>query len=128
VTFAEANQKAQRAAASCLNCGSSPSINPSSTPQESDYATWLVGISMLAIALIMSSVLGHVQEWSYRKYGKDWKEGMFYTHLLGIPYFAFFYSDIQSHATLCSNSQTIEFASFEVPSMWLYMGFNLITQ
>lgn len=41
-----------------------------------DYA---MGVLMLTIALIISSLLGLLQEDTYQKYGSEWREGLFYS-------------------------------------------------
>lgn len=42
---------------------------------ERDY---LAGIAILAAALFLSALLGLYQEHTYRMYGKQWKEALFY--------------------------------------------------
>lgn len=46
-----------------------------------DYA---MGVLMLTIALIISSLLGLLQEDTYQKYGSEWREGLFYS-VSGFP-------------------------------------------
>lgn len=41
-----------------------------------DYA---MGVLMLTIALVISSLLGLLQEATYKKYGAEWREGLFYS-------------------------------------------------
>jgi hypothetical protein len=53
---------------------------------------------MLLAALIMSAVLGHMQDQAYLDYGKAWQENLFYSHMLAIPGFLIVGSDIISHA------------------------------
>jgi UDP-xylose/UDP-N-acetylglucosamine transporter B4 len=38
-----------------------------------------LGIAILSIAMVLSACLGLLQEVTYRKYGKAWREGLFYT-------------------------------------------------
>jgi hypothetical protein len=38
-----------------------------------------LGITILSIAMVLSACLGLLQEVTYRKYGKAWREGLFYT-------------------------------------------------
>lgn len=65
----------------------------------SDLQTYLAGIGILVLALILSGLLGLLQEWTYRTYGgpsstsgtgtqPTWRESMFYLHFLGLPMFA----------------------------------------
>jgi UDP-xylose/UDP-N-acetylglucosamine transporter B4 len=95
------------------------------------------------------------KEWSYQKYGKNWKEGLFYTHLLGIPFFFLFLEDLQRHTTMANQSEILfvfrdllipdhkliisdkesaladllRFVSTTaVPSMLVYLFINVITQ
>jgi UDP-xylose/UDP-N-acetylglucosamine transporter B4 len=41
-----------------------------------DYA---IGVFMLTIALIISSLMGLLQESTYQTYGSEWREGLFYS-------------------------------------------------
>jgi len=94
------------------------------------FISWVIGISLLLIALFLSSTLGFLQEKFYRKYGKDPNEGMFYTHLLGIPFFLFFSSDLIGHFHIFTNSNPIPLFLFdvEVPNLWVLLFANLVTQ
>lgn len=40
---------------------------------------FMIGITLLVIAMVLSAGLGLLQEVTYRKYGKQWREGLFYT-------------------------------------------------
>ncbi|CAE6422571.1 unnamed protein product [Rhizoctonia solani] len=48
----------------------------------------LIGLSLLSVALVLSSLMGLAQERTYAKYGRHWEEGMFYLHFLALPMFA----------------------------------------
>ena len=62
--------------------------------QVSDYNSWLIGMGFLVIALFLSSVMGLYQQVLYSKYGKVWKEGLFYMHFLSLPAFLLFKDNI----------------------------------
>ncbi len=62
--------------------------------QTSDYNTWLIGITFLIISLFLSSIMGLYQQVLYTKYGKAWKEGLFYIHFLSLPGFLLFKDNI----------------------------------
>jgi UDP-xylose/UDP-N-acetylglucosamine transporter B4 len=49
-----------------------------STDYLSENMQYAAGILVLATALFMSACLGIFQEETYRKYGKQWREGLFY--------------------------------------------------
>lgn len=92
--------------------------------------TWIIGILMLLTALILSSLLGHLQEWSYKTYGKNWKEGLFYTHLFGLPYFLFLYEDIAMHIQIANQSPPLPLLQnyIAIPSLWANLMLNVFTQ
>lgn len=73
----------------------------------SDLRTYISGIALLTLALILSGFLGLLQEWTYKTYGKPtaaagvgnvptWKESMFYLHVLGLPMFIPLYKDLKA--------------------------------
>ena len=83
--------------------GGSSVLSPASSvlPELSVNALWLIGILMLSSALFLSAYLGHLQDRTYRAYGKQtWKEVMFYSHLLALPAFAVVSPDILHHLQL----------------------------
>jgi hypothetical protein len=47
--------------------------------QTTSSPSFALGITILSIAMILSAGLGLLQEVTYRKYGKAWREGLFYT-------------------------------------------------
>ncbi|RHZ80293.1 hypothetical protein Glove_137g59 [Diversispora epigaea] len=110
---------------------------------------YMIGISLLSIALILSCVMGLYQEFTYAKYGSNWREGLFYTHFLGLPLFLMFYSDIKSQIQEFNRSsplylnkiiskfpneiyisddiQTVLAHCF-LPRTWFYLIMNVLTQ
>ncbi|CAE6365434.1 unnamed protein product [Rhizoctonia solani] len=48
----------------------------------------LIGLSLLTLALVLSSLMGLAQERTYAQFGRHWQEGMFYLHFLALPMFA----------------------------------------
>jgi UDP-xylose/UDP-N-acetylglucosamine transporter B4 len=49
------------------------------TTTASDPARYAVGITMLALSLVLTGILGILQERVYKRYGPHWQEGVFYT-------------------------------------------------
>jgi UDP-xylose/UDP-N-acetylglucosamine transporter B4 len=45
----------------------------------SDSAQYFAGIGLLSLALFLSAWLGLWQEETYKRYGKQWKEALFYS-------------------------------------------------
>ncbi|KIP05491.1 hypothetical protein PHLGIDRAFT_25068 [Phlebiopsis gigantea 11061_1 CR5-6] len=60
----------------------------SSAPTSSqpiDATQYTLGVVMLTASLLLTGVLGMLQEKTYTQYGPCWKEGLFYTHALSLP-------------------------------------------
>lgn len=51
----------------------------SNKPQEVSTGDYAIGVIMLLVALIVSSLMGLLQESTYRTYGAEWREGLFYS-------------------------------------------------
>ncbi|ORY34799.1 UAA transporter family-domain-containing protein [Naematelia encephala] len=62
----------------------------------SESAQFVSGIALLSIALFMSAWLGLWQEQTYKKYGKQWREALFYSHVLSLPFFIPLHSDLSN--------------------------------
>lgn len=96
-----------------------------------DYTMWMIGVSMLLAALLLSSTLGLYQEWLYSFYGKEnYRESMFYSHILAIPFFGLFYKEITTHIGIYSASApyTLPYLNVTLPILWWYLIINVITQ
>ncbi|KAJ3596512.1 hypothetical protein NHX12_002919 [Muraenolepis orangiensis] len=113
---------------------SAKQVNVATDPskEESAYAfvRWLIGITMLTVALLMSARMGIFQETLYKKYGKHSKEALFYNHCLPLPGFLLLSSDIYSHYILFNQSSPAEIPGIglTMPVMWLYFLINIVTQ
>ncbi|KAE8210889.1 hypothetical protein CF327_g5301 [Tilletia walkeri] len=66
-----------------------PSASPSSSSSSSTISpTYIFGVSLLFLALILSGLMGLYQERTFRTYGRDnWQEALFYAHTLSLPIF-----------------------------------------
>lgn len=129
------------------NASSQTSSNPESA------TNFFIGIFLLVVAMILSAGMGLFQEVTYKKYGKQWREGLFYTHFLALPFFLFFYKDlsaqvvnynkspllpvsvvleeipvISSVAALVPESIMTLISHYQVRKLWAYLFLNVITQ
>lgn len=86
--------------------------------QKVEFSTWALGICLLTLSQIMSGLLGNLQEYAYQKWGNNWRENVFYSHLLSLPLFILFSSGLKS--------SIIKFN--EQPIAWVYMILNILTQ
>uniref|UniRef100_A0A0N5AP16 UAA transporter n=1 Tax=Syphacia muris TaxID=451379 RepID=A0A0N5AP16_9BILA len=85
------------------------------------YKEWLIGITMLIVALIASAYLAICQEQMYRTYGKHTREAMFYVHAISLPFFSLMSSDIIKYIRIFSASSPVHFLTFEIPHMWILL-------
>ncbi|KAI8100021.1 UAA transporter [Halteromyces radiatus] len=127
--------------------------NTSTQAGSSSTTEFVTGISLLVIAMILSAGMGLFQEVTYKKYGKQWREGLFYTHFLALPCFLLFFKDIQSQIETYNMSTMAPLMTvfdevpllgsifhmippiiadylnlFIVPKLWAYLFLNMITQ
>ncbi|KAI8370347.1 UAA transporter [Radiomyces spectabilis] len=130
-----------------------------STPKNEETtgstSEFLTGIALLVIAMVLSAGMGLYQEVTYKKYGKQWREGLFYTHFLALPFFLLFYNDLIKQASVYSRSTATPLphiirqvpgfgsvleslplppniqtalASYRIPKLWGYLLLNVLTQ
>ncbi|KNC47233.1 UDP-xylose and UDP-N-acetylglucosamine transporter [Thecamonas trahens ATCC 50062] len=93
-----------------------------------DFATWLIGIGMLSLAILLSALLGLLQEKTYAVYGRSHtRETMFLTHALSLPGFALVARDIAAHAAIFSASAPFD-ALPGVPALWAALAANILLQ
>lgn len=100
--------------------------NPGKTNDSSDTQTlslqFAIGVGILAVAAILSSVQGLLAERIYIQYGKHWRESLFYTHVLSLPFFALFSKDIVRQYKGLMSSPNIHFSLSEISSIPLFSG------
>ncbi|GAA5803544.1 hypothetical protein HPULCUR_009026 [Helicostylum pulchrum] len=129
------------------NASSHTSNNPESATE------FVTGIVLLTIAMVLSAGMGLFQEVTYKKYGKQWREGLFYTHFLALPFFLFFYKDLSSQITAYNKSPLMPLSSvleeipvmgslatlvpqsimsvlgaFQIRKLWAFLFMNVVTQ
>ncbi|KAG8985442.1 golgi uridine diphosphate-N- acetylglucosamine transporter [Tulasnella sp. JGI-2019a] len=106
--------------------------------------SYAIGVALLTVALALSAAMGLAQEKAYAKYGKGhWEEALFYLHFLGLPLFSFVASDLITQLRIANSSPKVELleavgfnylskhidiASLSVPSFWIPLAINIVTQ
>lgn len=95
-------------------------------------ANFLTGIGLLLVSSIASSSLSVYNEWTYQKYGKHWRENLFYTHALALPLFLLQYKQLQRKFLALINSKNqlspdVKGSRFTLTKEMLFMT-NVITQ
>ncbi|KAJ1962574.1 golgi uridine diphosphate-N- acetylglucosamine transporter, partial [Dispira parvispora] len=107
------------------------------------YTEWLMGIGILSVAMVLISFLGLYQELTYRQYRNAWREGMFYNHLLALPFFLPMWpaiwdqiqhlnasTPLRMDTLLPTESASLGWLSsyLVIPSLWFYLVLNIGTQ
>uniref|UniRef100_A0A1B6JWF0 Sugar phosphate transporter domain-containing protein n=1 Tax=Homalodisca liturata TaxID=320908 RepID=A0A1B6JWF0_9HEMI len=100
------------------------------TSEVEDFFWWTVGIALLTTALFMSARMGIYQEELNKKYGKNPKEALYFTHLLPLPAFALLYNNIYEHFLIALQSDPLDvpYVPIYMPKMIAYLIGNMVTQ
>lgn len=105
------------------------------------------GLTILFVAQVLSAIMGLYTEETYRKYGPQWKENLFYSHLLSLPLFIPFLPSLSRQFMKLADSPPLpltipgvfEPATFSphaqellnhirIPSQLFYLVLNVLTQ
>lgn len=115
--------------ATCTNCDPDNVIAKAIADEEYLFR-WILGITLLSIALFISARMGIYQEWLYQHYGKHPEEALFYVHLLSLPGFVVLYNNIYEYAVISNNSAAfhLPILDLEIPTLWVYLIGNVLTQ
>ncbi|KAG5956185.1 hypothetical protein E4U58_006721 [Claviceps cyperi] len=94
------------------------------------------GLLILFVAQVLSAIMGLYTEATYRLYGPQWKENMFYSHMLSLPLFLPFLPSMIRNFNSMSQSEPLKIsmpwlpvlAEPKVPGQLVYLGLNVMTQ
>ena len=75
----------------------------SSTRLDSEFIT---GLTILAVAQLLSAIMGIYTELTYSKYGRHWHENLFYQHCFSIPMFSPFFPSLLEQFKKLVHSET----------------------
>jgi UDP-xylose/UDP-N-acetylglucosamine transporter B4 len=102
---------------------------------DSSVQQYMTGVVVLTVALILSGLLGMVQDWTYTKFrsegGSPWQESMFYIHFLSLPMFFSVLNNISAHLKVLHASPALVLLPHVpvlVPKAYLTLGINVFTQ
>ncbi|GAB1861199.1 UDP-xylose and UDP-N-acetylglucosamine transporter-like [Camponotus japonicus] len=95
-----------------------------------DFFWWILGISLLTIALFISARMGIYQEELHSRYGKHAREALYYTHFLPLPFFLTLAPNIYDHwkFALASEPLKLPLIGVHMPSLIAYLIGNVLTQ
>ncbi|CAO1619693.1 unnamed protein product [Sympodiomycopsis kandeliae] len=95
----------------------------------SPSSSYVIGISLLSLALVLSSIMGIWQELTFAKYGKDnWQESLFYSHFFSLPLLLIQRGNLSKEISLVMNSPKTEWIGFTLPSVVPLLVYNVLTQ
>ncbi|KAF8529227.1 UAA-domain-containing protein [Hysterangium stoloniferum] len=82
---------------------------PDQVGMASSARSYLTGIVILTLALVISGLMGLSQDKTYARYGRgDWEESMFYLHFLALPGFSLVWRDIVRQVRTVHSSVRVE--------------------
>lgn len=93
-----------------------------------DFFWWTLGIGLLTVALFVSARMGIYQEVLHKKYGKQPKEALYYTHLLPLPFFLTLAPNIWEHLKYALASDPLPIVGLQVPKLIVYLVGNVLSQ
>ncbi|GFZ49994.1 hypothetical protein JCM24511_07747 [Saitozyma sp. JCM 24511] len=102
--------------ASTASTASSTTLGSSGDEWLSDTMQYTAGIGLLAAALVVSAWLGLWQEQTYRVYGKQWREALFYSHFLSLPFFIPLYPTLSTTFRSFAQSPPITLVAVPKPT------------
>ncbi|KAA8908876.1 hypothetical protein TRICI_004689 [Trichomonascus ciferrii] len=108
----------------------SASSNSSTSSSDGSSSKFAMGIAMLAVAALLTSFQGVVAEKTYQKYGRHWRESLFYTHFLSLLLFVPMYKDLLQQVQYVLQSPPLKIFSttISIPRQVVYLFGNALTQ
>ncbi|CUS21946.1 LAQU0S04e04478g1_1 [Lachancea quebecensis] len=90
-----------------------------------------VGLLLLVSSSVLLCSYSLLNDWTYRTYGKHWKESLFYMHLLSIPLLLVNWRQLKKElGYLIHDAKTVSIPliNTRVPSAAIMMAANVVTQ
>ncbi|EPQ29710.1 uncharacterized protein PFL1_02930 [Pseudozyma flocculosa PF-1] len=98
---------------SSSSSSSSSPASPSSSGDAAEAGSYVQGVLLLLLALILTGLMGLWQEKTFRVYGtSNWRESLFYSHLLSLPIFLLRRDKLAREVRLAN----------QTPSWWIGLG------
>lgn len=110
-------------------------------------ASFATGLIILFVAQVLSAIMGLYTEETYRIYGPQWKENLFYSHILSLPLFLPFLPSLTKQFMKLANSPPLALPfpvagdhpslstgmqrgmeNIQIPSQLFYLMLNVLTQ
>ena len=113
-----------------LSTAMTPSRSNNSRDSLQPSSQFFIGILLLSTTVLISSFLGLYQQHVYSIHGSHWKESLLYTHILSLPFFLLFKSDISRALVNLSDPglPTTLLLGNNIPTIYLSLALNSLTQ
>ncbi|KAJ6786881.1 hypothetical protein PWT90_00022 [Aphanocladium album] len=101
------------------------------TSNESSKPAFSTGLVILFVAQVLSAIMGLYTEATYRMYGPQWRENLFYSHLLSLPLFLPFAPSMIRTFRSLSDSQPMVLSrrfGIQIPGQLGNVAANILTQ
>lgn len=119
------------------------------TTKESNHGdkSFSTGLSILFLAQVLSALMGLYTEETYKTYGPQWKENLFYSHILSLPLFLPFLPSMTRQFLKLASSRPLDLTipgllepntfapgaqevlnRIRIPSQLFYLVLNVLTQ
>ncbi|PNY29292.1 Uncharacterized protein TCAP_00793 [Tolypocladium capitatum] len=103
---------------------------------DSSRPTLNMGLVILFVAQVLSAIMGVYTEATYQQYGPQWRENLFYSHILSLPLFLPFAPSmartlsgmLKSEPLLVPAPLATVSGVARVPSQLVYLATNVLTQ
>ena len=100
------------------------------------YGSFALGLASMILAQFMSSAMGLYLERTFRSFGPSWKETLFFTHILALPFFLPFASTIwwelqgllDSEPLFSEDTVLAALSPINPPTLLVYLFLNVFTQ
>ncbi|KFH40732.1 UDP-N-acetylglucosamine transporter-like protein [Hapsidospora chrysogenum ATCC 11550] len=96
-----------------------------------------LGLVILFVAQLLSAIMGLYTEVTYRDYGPQWRENLFYSHILSLPLFIPFSGSMYRSFSCMAKTEALDLHSpwplldaiaARAPSQLVFLGVNVLTQ
>lgn len=96
-----------------------------------------MGLIILFVAQVLSAVMGIYTEVTYSQYGPQWRENLFYSHVLSLPLFLPFAGSMWSTFSRMAQTEPLHLSTpspyidalvAQAPSQVVFLVMNVLTQ
>lgn len=107
------------------------------SPGNTTRPAFSTGLVILFVAQLLSALMGLYTETTYRQYGPQWRENLFYSHILSLPLFLPFAPAMFRNLKQLAQSPPMDIPTLgmlpgsshvQIPSQLVFLATNVLTQ